>query len=62
MIEVRLFMKIRYEDNQAVGNIVAVDNDHIMVTTQGGMSNYHIPKSLTKAFLPNFLKRDISFV
>ena len=31
---------VRCEDNQSVGNIVAVDNDRIVVISQGEMSRY----------------------
>jgi len=41
---------VRCEDNQPVGNIVAVNNDHIIVTSQGGMSRYRIPKSFVDKY------------
>lgn len=39
---------VRRENNQSVGNIVAVETDHIIVTSQGGMSSYRIPKSFVE--------------
>ncbi len=41
---------VRCEDNQAVGNIVAVNNNHIIVTSQGGMSRFRIPKSFIEKY------------
>ncbi len=41
---------ISCEDNQSVGNIVAVDRDHVVVTSQGGMSRYRIPKSFVESY------------
>ena len=41
---------VRCEDNQAVGNIVAVNIDHIIVTSEGGMSRYRIPKSFVESY------------
>jgi hypothetical protein len=41
---------VRCEDNQSVGNIVAVNNYHIIVTSQGGMSRYRIPKSFVESY------------
>ncbi len=37
---------VRCEDNQSVGNIVAVDSEHIIVTSQGGMSRIIIATSM----------------
>jgi sugar lactone lactonase YvrE len=41
---------VRCEDNQSVGNIVAVNNDHIIVTSEGGMGRYRIPKSFVERY------------
>lgn len=41
---------VRCEDNQSVGNIVAVDSEHIIVTSQGGMDRYRIPKSFVESY------------
>ena len=39
---------VRCEDNQSLGNIVTVNTDHIMVTSQGGMGRYRIRKSFVE--------------
>ncbi len=39
---------VRSDDNQGVGNIVAVDGGFIIVTSQGGMGIYCIPKSFVE--------------
>jgi len=41
---------VRANDNQSVGNIVAVDNEHIIITSQGGISKYRIPKSSVERY------------
>jgi hypothetical protein len=41
---------VRSKDNQSVVNIVAVNNDHIIVTSEGGMSSYRIPKSFVEKY------------
>lgn len=41
---------VRANDDQPVGNIVAVDKDHIIVTSQGGISRYRIPKSFVERY------------
>jgi hypothetical protein len=41
---------VRTNDNAAVGNIVAVDNNSIIITSQGARDEYRIPKSMVEAF------------
>jgi hypothetical protein len=41
---------VRTNDNAAVGNIVAVNNKSIIVTSQGARDEYIIPKSMVEAF------------
>ena len=41
---------VRSDDGQAVGNIVAVDSGFIIVTSQGGMGRYRIPKSFVEKY------------
>ncbi len=41
---------VRSDDNQAVGNIAAVDDGFIMVISQGGMGRYRIPKSFVEKY------------
>jgi hypothetical protein len=41
---------VRTSDNEPVGNIIAVDNDSIIITSQGGRSEYKIPKSKVELF------------
>lgn len=38
------------DDDQAVGNIVAVDSGFIVVTSQGGTGRYRIPKSFVERY------------
>lgn len=41
---------VRSNDNTGVGNVVAVDNDYIIVTSQGGRDEYKISKSYVEGF------------
>jgi hypothetical protein len=41
---------VRTKDYVAVGNIVAVNNNSIIVTSQGARDEYSIPKSMVEAF------------
>jgi hypothetical protein len=41
---------VRCEDNQSIGNIMAVNTDHIIVTSEGGMSRYRIPTSFVEKY------------
>jgi hypothetical protein len=41
---------VRTSDNEPVGNIIAVDNDSMIITSQGGRSEYKIPKSKVELF------------
>ena len=41
---------VRTNDYLVVGNIVAVDNDSIVVMSQGARDEYRLPKSNVEAF------------
>jgi hypothetical protein len=41
---------VRTKEYQAVGTIVAVDNNSIVVTSQGSRDEYSIPKSEVESF------------
>ena len=41
---------VRTNDNQAVGSIVAVDTDSIVITSQGARHEYSVPKSSVESY------------
>jgi hypothetical protein len=41
---------VRTNDNQAVGSIVAVGSDSIVITSQGARHEYSVPKSSVESY------------
>jgi len=41
---------LTHNDHEPVGNIIAVDNDSMIITSPGGRSEFKIPKSKAELF------------
>jgi hypothetical protein len=45
-----LHKNARTKDFRAVGNVVAIDEDSIVITTQGGLKKYLVPKKHVESY------------